>query len=161
MSLLELAGIALVMAGGLIGVLVPFVPGLPVIWGAALFYGWVEGFGTVGWVAMVLITGLLVAGSVAKLVIPQRAASAGGALRSSILVAAVAGLVGFFVIPVVGLPLGAVAALYAMEYRRTGDGARAWRSTKAAIVGFGIGVLVELGAGMLMIASWAGWVLLD
>lgn len=161
MSLPGLAGIALVMASGLIGVVVPFVPGLPVIWGAAAFYGWSTGFGRVGVVAMVLITALLVAGSVAKLVIPQRAASAGGAPRSSIVVAAIAGLIGFFVIPVVGLPLCAVAALYAMEYRRTDDGARAWRSTKAAIVGFGVGVLVELGAGMLMIACWVGWVLLD
>jgi hypothetical protein len=58
---------------------------------------------------------------------------------------------------VIGLPLGAVAGVYAAEHHRTGDAAGAWRSTKSAIVGFGIGTLIEMGAGLAMVAIWVVW----
>jgi uncharacterized protein len=157
---LGVAAVALVMAVGLIGTFLPLVPGLPLIWGAALAYGLLDGFGGVGWVAMAVITLLLVAGTVAKIVLPHRRASAVGVPRSSLVVAAVAAVIGFFAIPVVGLPLGGAAGLVAAEYRRTRDWASAWRSTKSAIVGFGYGALLELGAGMAMIVCWIAWVVI-
>ncbi len=73
---------------------------------------------------------------------------------------ALGGLVGFFVIPVVGLPIGAVLAVLAAEQRRLGDLHRAWVTTRGVIVGFGVGLLVELSAGLVMVATWVGWVLL-
>jgi uncharacterized protein len=152
-------GVALVMAAGLAGTILPFVPGLPLIWGAALAYGLIESFGTVGVVAMIVITVLLVAGVSAKIVVPQRRASAGGAPRSTLILGALAGIVGFFLIPVVGLPLGAVAGVFVAEYRRTNDWAAARRSTREVVIGFGIGTLIEMGAGLMMIVTWVAWVL--
>lgn len=151
-------GVALVMAIGLAGTILPFVPGLPLIWGAALVYGVTESFGTVGVVAMVVITGLLISGISAKIVVPQRRATAGGAPRSTLVLAALAGIVGFFVIPVVGLPVGAVAGVLVAEYRRTNDWAAARRSTKEVVIGFGIGTLIEMAAGLAMIVTWVIWV---
>ena len=34
------------------------------------------------------------------------------------------------------------------------DGGRAWTSTRAALVAIGIGMLIELTAGVLMIGVW-------
>ena len=160
MSEVGVAVVGLAMAAGLVGTFVPVLPGLLLIWGAAAVYGMVEGFEGPGWVAMALITAFLVAGTVAKLIVPQRRASAAGAHRSSMLVAAVAAIVGFFVIPVVGLPLGGMGGLLVAEYRRSRDWSIAWRSTKSALIGLGIGSLVELGAGLAMVACWVVWVLL-
>lgn len=148
----------LVMALGLVGVIVPFLPGLPLIWGAALGYGIAEGFGVAGWLAMALITALLGAGILAKIVLPKRRAEATGAPRSTITAGAVGGVVGFFVVPFVGLPLGAVAGVLLAEYRRTSDWQTAWRSTKQVAIGFGLGTLAEISAGVLMIACWVVWV---
>jgi uncharacterized protein YqgC (DUF456 family) len=153
--------VALVMAVGLIGTVLPFVPGLPLIWGAALVYGLIEEFGTPGWVAMSIITLVAIGGMVAKFVLPQRRASAGGAPRSTLVVGSIAGIIGFFVVPIVGLPLGAVAGVYLAEYWRTADPGAAWRSTKQVIVGFGIGTLLEMSAGLVMIIAWVAWVLLS
>jgi uncharacterized protein len=151
--------VALAMAVGLIGTLFPFVPGLPLIWGAALVYGLTVDFDTVGWVAMAFITVFAIAGMVAKFVLPQRRASASGAPRRTLVVGAIGGIIGFFVIPIVGMPVGAVAGVYLAEYWRTADPGTAWISTKQVIVGFGIGALFELTAGILMIAAWVAWVL--
>ena len=148
----------LVMAVGLAGTIVPAVPGTPLIWIAALGYGVAVGFGALGIVAMVAITALFAAGVAAKIVLPQRAASAGGAPRSTLVVAGVGGIIGFFVVPIVGFALGAIAGILLAEYRRTGDWAPAWRSTKGVIVGFGIGTLLEIAAAVAMIATWAVWV---
>lgn len=151
--------IALAMVVGLIGTALPLVPGLPIVWLAALVYGIAEGFGTTGTVAFGIITVLAIAGIVGGVVLPHRHVAARGAARSSVVAGAVGAIVGFFVIPVIGLVIGGVIAIYAMEYRRTGDGAAAWSTTKTLLVGFGLGVLLELSAGILIVIVWIAWVL--
>lgn len=146
------------MVVGLAGTVVPALPGTPLIWIAALGYGIAAGFGATGIVAMVVISALLVVGIAAKVILPQRAAAGAGAPRSTLVVAAIAGVIGFFLIPVVGMPLGAIVGVLLAEYRRTRDWGPAWRSTKRVIVGFGVGTLVEIGAAAGMIAAWAMWV---
>lgn len=152
--------IGLAMAAGLIGTALPLIPGLPIVWLAALVYGLVAGFGTVGVVAFALITTLALVGIIGSIVLPHRHVAAKGAARSSVLGGALGAVAGFFVIPVVGLVVGGIAGIYAMEYRRTGEGAAAWATTKTLLIGFGHGVLLELAAGVLMIALWVTWVLL-
>ncbi len=143
---------------GLAGTVAPLVPGLPLIWGAALTYGLITEFDAAGWVAMLAISALLVGGMVAKFVLPHRRMTAGGAPRSTLLIGGVGAVIGFFVMPVVGLPLGAVTGILLAEYRRTGDWQRARSSTRAVLVGFGIGSLIEIGAGLAMIGCWVAWV---
>jgi uncharacterized protein len=150
-----------IMAVGLIGTVIPLLPGLPIIWVAALGYGFVDEFGRPGIVAMGLITVVMVCGIAAKWIVPGRRAAAGGASRSTLLLGALAGLVGFFVIPVVGLPIGAILGVFVGEQRRTKSSQEAWKSTKNVIVGFGIGALIEVGTGLVMIICWLGWVLVS
>ena len=150
---------ALVMGIGLVGTVLPVLPGLALIWLTALLYGLLEGFGVGGWIAMIIITLLAGASLVAKVVLPKRRAEAGGAPTSTIVVGAIAGIIRFFTVPVVGLPLGGAVGVLLAEYRRTDGWPAAWRSTKGVIVGFGISALVELGIGMAMILTWLVWAL--
>lgn len=151
---------ALVMALGLLGTVLPGLPGLALIWAAGLVYGLVDGFGAVGWTAFVAMTLLLAAGTAAKFVLPHRSGVAQGVPRATLALAAVLGVVGFFVIPVVGLPVGAVLGLLLGEYRRLGDLGPALRATRGVVVAFGVGVLVEIASGVAMITCWAAWVML-
>lgn len=152
---------ALVMAIGLAGTIVPFWPGLVLIWGAALVFGLVDGFGATGVVALAVITVLLVVGTAAQFVMAHRSGAAGGAARSTLVLAGLAGIIGFFVVPVIGFFVAAVLAVLLLEQRRLGSWDAAWRVTWAVIRGFGIGVLVELGCGTLMVLTWVGWVLVS
>jgi uncharacterized protein len=154
------AGVALVMAIGLVGTVVPVLPGTLLIWGAALAYGLAGTFGRAGAVAMTAITILLLAGAAAKYVLAHRRARVTGAPTSTIAAGALGGIIGFFAIPVIGFVLGGVLGILFAERRRTNDWERAWASTRHVLAGFGIGVLVEVGAGLAMIGCWVIWVLL-
>lgn len=161
MDAFGIALVALAMLAGLIGTLLPVIPGLPVVWGAALVYGLVAGFERTGTVAFTLITVVAALGMVAAFVLPHRRVAASGVPRSTVVAGLVGGIIGFFVIPVIGLPIGAIAAVMAKETARTSDTSAAWATTKNMIVGFGLGVLLELSAALAVVAIWVGWVLLD
>lgn len=158
---MEILFVALLMAIGLAGVVLPFVPGVPIVWGAALLYGVMTSFGGLGWTAMVAITLLAIVGMAASIVLPDRAGAAAGASRSTRLFAGLLGLIGFFVVPVIGFPLGACLGVLLAQYRLTEDWDGAVGSTVAVLKGFGVGILAELGAGMAMVMVWIAWVILD
>ena len=68
------------------------------------------------------------------------------------------GVVGFFVVPVVGLFLGFVLGVYLAEYRRVGR-ASAWPSTRHALKAVGLSILIELVAGVAATLVWVAGVL--
>jgi len=151
--------LAVVMALGAVGTVVPLLPGLALIWAAGLVYGLAEGFGAPGTVAFAAMTGLAAAASIAGWVVPKRRASGAGAGRASVWLGITGAVVGFFAIPVVGLPLGGVLGIYVGEHLRTRDPAAAWATTRATIIGFGVAALVQLAAALAMIVVWIAWVL--
>ncbi len=158
---MEILVVAVLMAVGLAGIILPFMPGLPIIWGAALLYGFLTGFGRLGVTAMIAITVLAALGIAAAFVLPDRAGVASGATRSTRLFAGVLGIVGFFVVPVIGFPLFACAGVLIAQYRETAEWDTAVRSTVAVLKGFGAGLIAELGAGLAIVLVWVSWVVLD
>lgn len=150
--------VAVVMALGAAGTIVPLLPGLSLIWVAALAYGISQGFGAAGLAAFATMTVLAVGATVAGYVVPQRRASGSGAGASSVWLGVVGAAVGFFVVPVVGLALGGVLGIYVGEHLRTRDAGRAWRATWATVVGFGVAALVQFATALAMIVVWVAWV---
>ena len=62
-------------------------------------------------------------------------------------------IVGFFVVPVVGVFVGFVLGVYASEVQRVGA-RTAWPSTKAALRAVGVSTLIELTSTLLAAAVW-------
>ena len=152
--------VALAMVVGLLGTVVPVMPGLVLIWAAGLVYGVVEGFGSVGVAAFAVMTLLLGVGMAMSYVLPKRAGQRGGAAQSSLRLGMAGAVIGFFVIPVLGLPIGGAAGVLLGEYNRLHDWPAAWAATRTVLGGFGLAVLAEFTAGLAMIGTWAGWVAL-
>jgi uncharacterized protein len=150
--------VATAMAVGVAGTVVPFVPGLGLVWLAALGYGLAAGFGVAGLVAFLCITALAVGGLAGGVVLPHRAARGAGATSPSLTLGAATAVVGFFVVPVIGLPLGGVLGIFIGELLRTRDATIAWRSTSATLKGFGLGTLVQVACGLAMVGVWLIWV---
>ncbi len=145
--------IGLAMAVGLVGVVIPVIPGLLLVAVAGL--GWAilaEGAGP--WVVFGFMAVVLAVGTVAKYVLPSRTLRQAGALASTLVLGALGGIVGFFVIPVIGLLVGAVAGIYLGELRRLTSSRAAGRSTLATLRAIGIGLLIELLAGVIAVAIW-------
>lgn len=152
--------VAAAMLVGIIGVFVPVLPGLLLIWAAGLVWVWQDGAGVVRVAVGVALTALLVIGSVAKYVLPARSAAGAGAPRSTLALGVAGAVVGFFAIPFAGMVVGGVGAIYLAEWRRLSDPRQAWRSTWLTLRAIGIGLLVELAAGVLMVGIWVVAVLL-
>ena len=151
--------VGIVIALGLIGVLVPVLPGLVLVWVAILVWA-LAVRDSAAWTVLALATVLFAAGTIAKYVVPGRRLRRAGVPWRSTAVGAVAGLVGFFVIPVVGLVVGFVLGVYLAEWRRLQAPGPAWRSTRHALAAAGVSMLIELGAGVVMAGCWLAGVLL-
>jgi uncharacterized protein YqgC (DUF456 family) len=151
--------VGIVIAIGLVGVLVPVLPGLVLVWAAILVWALEDG-GRPAWVVLALVTALFVAGTIAKYVLPGRRLRRAGVPWTSTAVGAGLGLVGFFVIPVIGLVVGFVLGVYLAERQRLHAAGLAWQSTKQALAAAGWSVLIELTTGVVMAGCWlAGLVL--
>ncbi|MCW2679134.1 MAG: hypothetical protein JWM62_535 [Frankiales bacterium] len=149
---METVLVGLVMLVGLAGVIVPLLPGTALVLAAGI--GWaalVVESGTTRWVVVAVMAALLVAGLVLKYALPGRHL-AGSLPRRTLLLGAAGAVVGFFLLPPLGLLLGGVAGVYLAEAQR--DRSTAWRSTVQVLKAVGLGVLAELTAGVLMVATW-------
>jgi len=140
-----LAGLAILV--GLAGIVVPVLPGALLILVAVVIWAAVVGTAT-AWVVAAVAVILLVAGGVVKYTVPGKRLKAVGVPTSTIVVGGLLGIVGFFVVPVVGLFLGFVAGVYLAEARRLGQ-SEAWPSTWAAVKATGLSILIELASGLL------------
>ena len=64
------------------------------------------------------------------------------------------GIIGFFVIPVLGLVIGFVLGVYLAELANRRDQRLAWASTKHALKGVALSVGVELAGALLATVAW-------
>lgn len=144
--------VGLVILVGLAGIVIPLLPGSILILGAVLVWTVMEGSRT-AWMVFALVTTLLVVGAVVKYVVPGRGLKSSGVPTRSIMIGGILGIVGFFVVPVVGLVIGFLLGVYLSETRRVGRNL-AWPSTVAAVKAVGLSVLVELVAALFATAVW-------
>src|SRR6266545_2570059 len=119
---LVLVGIAILV--GLIGVVVPALPGLLLVWGAVLVWALVERTAA-AWIVLVSASLLVAGNQVVKYLVPGRQMRAAGVPWTSLAPGGGLAIVGFFVVPVVGAFLGFVLGVYLAERLRLGDHPRA------------------------------------
>jgi uncharacterized protein len=150
--------VGLVILIGLFGVVLPVVPGAALVLVAIAFWAFQVDTLT-SWTALAVAGLVIVVTQVAKYVLPGRRLTASGVPHSTLLVGALLGIVGFFVVPVIGLLLGFVLGVYAAEYRRLGARVRAWPSTKAALRAVGLSLAIEMAGGLAAAGIWLGTVL--
>jgi uncharacterized protein YqgC (DUF456 family) len=144
--------VGLVILVGLVGIVVPVLPGTILILGAVLLWA-VAASSATGWLVFAVVTTFLVVGSVVKYAVPGRGLKATGVPNRTLLAGGLLGIVGFFVVPVVGLFLGFVLGVYLSELQRVGRDL-AWPSTMSALKAVGISMLIELAAGLLAAVTW-------
>src|SRR5688572_28429720 len=93
------------MAVGLVGVVLPALPGLTLIWGATLGWALLATDGIARWFVLAVVTALFAVGTLAKYLLPGRALSTRQVPARTLVVGAVAAIVGFFVVPIIGAVL--------------------------------------------------------
>lgn len=144
--------VGLVVLAGLAGVMVPVLPGTLLILAAVVVWA-VRVSSTAGWAVLAVVVVLLMTGAVVKYAVPGRRLSEAGVPGRTLVVGGGVAVVGFFLVPVVGLLLGFVLGVYAAEVRRVGRQG-AWPSTTSALRAVGLSLLIELAAGLLAALTW-------
>lgn len=137
---------------GLAGILLPVLPGLLLVVGAVVVWAFVEG-GAWAWAVAGVAILLAVVGTVIKYLIPGRRLAAAGIPKGTMLLGGALAIIGFFVIPVIGAPVGFVLGVYLAERQRLGD-ERAWASTKQSVGAVAWSIGIELTAGLLITGAW-------
>jgi len=145
------------MLFGLFGLVIPVVPGLVIIWVAALGYGIAAGFGTLGWIMFAIISLLMVAGSVSDNVLMGTQARQSGASWVSIAAALVFGIAGNFVLPVIGGLIAALLALFVAEWIRRKNWRESLKSVRGMAWGCGWAFVIRFIMGVVMIGLWMIW----
>jgi uncharacterized protein YqgC (DUF456 family) len=148
--------VALVIAIGLVGIVVPVLPGGLVVFLAIAVWA-VAVHTATSWVVLGVASALFLAGEVIKYLWPMRRMRRmrrADVSTRSLVVGGILGVIGFFVIPVLGLALGFVLGVYLSEYSALRDKGRAWASTKHALKGVALAMGVELTAALLATVAW-------
>ena len=143
---------ALLVAVGLVGILVPILPGSVLVVAGILLWAWVEG-GATAWTVFAVAAALVVVGTVVKYALPGRRLEVAGIPASTQWVGVLVGVVGFFVVPVVGLFPGFVLGVYLAELLRVGS-REAWPSTVHSLKAVGLSIVIELLAALAATVVW-------
>ena len=144
--------VAVLIAVGVAGIIVPVLPGTVLVLGAILVWALEIGTAT-AWLVFAFATTFLVLGTIVKYLVPGRQLKASGVPTRTLVAGGVLAFVGFFVVPVVGMFIGFVLGVYVAERARVGA-VGAWPSTKAALRAVGVSILIELVAAFLAVATW-------
>lgn len=145
-----LTGVAIAL--GLVGIVLPLLPGTLLIAGALVVWAVVVGEAA-GWAAAAVALLLLAVGTLVKYLLPGRHLKNQGIPTRTLALGGLLGVVGFFVVPVVGLPLGFVLGVYLSELQRVGADA-AWPATRSTLKAVGASILIELAAGLAAAMVW-------
>lgn len=147
----------IIMGVGLLGLVVPIFPGLTIIWLAALGYGVVTGFTTLGWVLFGVITVLFIGGALVDNVLMGAKAHQGGATWLTLLLGYVAGIVGTIAFPPIGGIIATPLVILLLEYQRQHDFSKALASLRGLAVGWGLSFVARFFIGVAMIGLWLVW----
>jgi uncharacterized protein YqgC (DUF456 family) len=148
---------------GLLGVILPAIPGVGFMWVVILVYAVLERFATIDPYAFVALTVLGLAGSTADLWMGQLGAKVSGAsiwsTLASIAGALLGGWIGLLFAGIGAVPgavIGSVSAVFLAEYLKHREWKPAWRATLGVMVGFTLSTVVQfcIGVAMLAIFVW-------
>ena len=98
----------------------PVLPGLVLVLGGVLVWALIEG-SALAWAIFAVSAVVTVAGYVLQYTLPGRRMRERGVSSSTLLLAVAFGIVGFFVIPVVGAIVGFVLGIFVVELGRSRD----------------------------------------
>jgi uncharacterized protein YqgC (DUF456 family) len=140
----------LLVASGLAGLVLPVIPGVPLVFLGIVAAAWADGFTRIGGVTLALCGVLAAVALAVDYVAGMLGAKQMGATPWGILGAVVGTVVGiFFGIP--GLILGPAAGAVGFEYWKNPDFKKASRAGAGVVIGFVLGVVAKCAIALTML----------
>ena len=143
--------LSLILVGvGLAGVLVPGLPGTPLVFGGLLLAAWADGFQNVGAGAIVILAVMTILAFGVDFLSASLGAKRAGASREAVIGAALGTLIGIF-FGFVGILLGPFVGAVTGEFLARRNLGQAGRAGAATWIGFLLGIGVKLVLAFTMV----------
>lgn len=149
--------VGLLFVAGLVGSVVPWMPGPPFILVGAVLWAFATDFVTLGWSRLAILAALTAVSVVLEFVTAAVGARRYGASRWGMGGAIVGAIVGVFFGPV-GLILGCVAGAVVAELLHGSELTASVRSGLGALLGLVAGLLADLVVSVTMIGLFLYWI---
>lgn len=144
---------------GLFGIMLPILPGVMLIWLAALGYAVVEGFTAVDWWTFAVITLITLVTVTSDFWLPLLGSKRGGASKRAMLFGLVGGILGFVVLtpmfPIAGSLFGGILG-YAVgtllgQYHKYRDWDAALKASVGGVAGWGVSMVIQMVGGLMIV----------
>jgi uncharacterized protein YqgC (DUF456 family) len=146
---------------GLVGVILPVLPGTLLVWLSVFFFFLVErwlGFAAIDPITFGVITVLALVSGTSDIWLPLLGARRSGSSKRAMVAGMIGGLIGTFLLPIplLGTVVGYAAGVLLGEYQKHGDWDKALRAGAGGIAGWGIATVLQLVTGfvILLIFVW-------
>jgi uncharacterized protein YqgC (DUF456 family) len=146
-----LVGVAILV--GLIGIVVQVLPGSVLVLGGILVWAIMTG-GVAAWVVFGIAAAAIATAEIAQWVIAGKHLRKANVPWPTLAVGGIAGIIGFFVLPVIGLFIFFVGAIFLLEWARHRNVSTAWGSTKTAVQATLITIGVQLIGALVASGAW-------
>ncbi len=143
--------VVFLFALGLLGVVLPAIPGLPILWLGVLVYGWATGFQEVT-VGVVVLTGIIaLIGMTLDFLAGVLGAKTFGASWYGVLGALLGGIFGFIAVSVFGLFIGSFVGAWLGEYLKYERTSSATKAGFGTIMGIVFGMVLKIIFALVII----------
>lgn len=141
---------------GLVGVILPVLPGTLLVWLSVFFFYLVEralGFTAIDPVTFGVITVLALVSGTSEIWLPLLGARQRGSSKRALVAGLLGGLIGTFALPIplVGTIVGYAAGVLLGEYQKHGDWDKALRAGAGGLAGWGIATVLQLATGFVIL----------
>lgn len=145
---------ALLIVVGVAGVVLPALPGVPLVFAGLVVAAWADGFERVGWLPLLVLGALTAISVVIDVLSTVIGAQKVGASKLALIGSAIGTVAGLFFMPI-GLFVGPFAGALVGEYL---NGRKLGQATKVGLgtwLGIVIGVALKLGLAVAMLGVFA------
>lgn len=149
-------GLAFVfMIIGIIGSLIPVIPGTLIVWATVILYALAEranGYESLDPITLIVISIIALVTGLSDIWLPFLGAKSTGQSKRSIILGFAGGIIGTFLIPIpiVGMLIGYVIGLFLGEYHKVRDANEAVRAGVKGLTNWGAATLIQTGGSLLM-----------
>jgi uncharacterized protein YqgC (DUF456 family) len=146
--------VGVLVLAGIAGTLLPWLPGVPLVFAALLLAAWMDGFAQVSGLTVAVLGVLMALALAADLLASALGAERVGASRKAIVGAAIGTAVGIF-FGLIGLLLGPFVGAVAGELMTKSDVQRATRAGIGTWIGLLLGTVAKLALAFTMVGVFA------
>lgn len=144
---------------GLIGSLIPVLPGSILVWLTILVYTILDGWDAITPLLFIFVTVISFITGTANIWLSLLGAKTGGASGQSLLLGILGSIIGLFVFSLIGSIVGYALGIIVGEYLKHKDWNIALKASFGGIAGWGISTAIEAGGSLIILVLFVWRVL--